>query len=211
MPEHFDAIDRNRDDSITLEEVRRLEAKRIDAALDALIVFGDDQNESYLEDCRPAFAIYYGETIRNDVKQHQTYSHLPEWYIKNRSAFFEPEAPRDYPVHDKLAAHIDAVHEKALRLPHHPRVYFEDQAPIEDGSVDERLMRMNWAIAEGQKAEAYGLFLGLTKNPENRKRLKDAILFAGIIDLQDTIINRGGYQNIGHKALRARALVDIAD
>src|SRR5882757_473985 len=25
------------------------------AALDALIVMGDDQNESYLEDCRPAF------------------------------------------------------------------------------------------------------------------------------------------------------------
>jgi 3-O-methylgallate 3,4-dioxygenase len=76
------------------------------ARLDALIVFGDDQNESYLEDCRPAFAIYFGETIRNDTKQHQTYSHLPEWYIKNRAAFFEPEAPRDYPVHAGLAAHL---------------------------------------------------------------------------------------------------------
>jgi len=75
-------------------------------ALDALIVFGDDQNESYLEDCRPAFAIYFGETIRNDTKQHQTYSHLPEWYIKNRAAFFEPEAARDYPVHAGLAAHL---------------------------------------------------------------------------------------------------------
>src|ERR1051326_3742713 len=32
---------------------------------------------------------------------------------------------------------------------------------------------------------------------------------AGIADLQDTLINRGGYQNIGHKALRARALIDI--
>ena len=41
------------------------------ANLDALIVFGDDQNESYLEDCRPAFAIYFGETIRNDNKQHE--------------------------------------------------------------------------------------------------------------------------------------------
>jgi len=76
------------------------------ARLDALIVFGDDQNESYLEDCRPAFAIYFGETIRNDTKQHQTYSHLPEWYIKNRAAFFEPEAPRDYPVHAGLAAYL---------------------------------------------------------------------------------------------------------
>lgn len=92
-----------------------------------------------------------------------------------------------------------------------PKIYFEDHAPIEDGSVDDRLARMTWAISEGGKAEAYGLFLGLAQDPAQRKRLKDAILFAGIIDLQDTIINRGGYQNIGHKALRARALVDIAD
>jgi Catalytic LigB subunit of aromatic ring-opening dioxygenase len=76
------------------------------AALDALIIFGDDQNESYLEDCRPAFAIYFGATIRNDTKQHQTYSHLPEWYIKNRAAFFEQDAPRDYPVHAELAQHM---------------------------------------------------------------------------------------------------------
>ena len=92
-----------------------------------------------------------------------------------------------------------------------PKIYFEDHAPIADGSVDDRLVRMNWAIAEGDKEEAYGLFLGLAREPEHRERLKDAILFSGIIDLQDTIINRGGYQNIGHKALRARALVDIAD
>ena len=92
-----------------------------------------------------------------------------------------------------------------------PKIYFEDHDPIEGGSVEDRLARMTWEIAEGNKAEAYGLFLGLVKDPGNRQRLKDAILFSGIIDLQDTIINRGGYQNIGHKALRARALVDIAD
>ncbi len=92
-----------------------------------------------------------------------------------------------------------------------PKIYFEDHAAIEGGSADDRLARMQWAIAEGDKAEAYGLFLGLANDPAQRHRLKDAILFAGITDLQDTIINRGGYQNIGHKALRARALVDIAD
>jgi hypothetical protein len=85
---------------------RRLRQVLSNANLDALIVLGDDQNESYLEDCRPAFAIYYGETIRNDNKQHGTYSHLPEWYIKNRAAFFETEAPRDYPVHAALALHL---------------------------------------------------------------------------------------------------------
>jgi hypothetical protein len=36
------------------------------AKLDALIVLGDDQNEAYLEDCRPAFAIYCGDTTRSE-------------------------------------------------------------------------------------------------------------------------------------------------
>ena len=92
-----------------------------------------------------------------------------------------------------------------------PKIYFEDHAPIEGGSVEERLTRMSWSIAEGNREEGYGLFLGLAKDPSCRDKLKEAILFSGIIDLQDTIINRGGYQNIGHKAIRARALVHIAD
>jgi hypothetical protein len=76
------------------------------ADLDALIVMGDDQNESYREDCRPAFAVYFGDTIRNGNTQHETYSHFPDWYIKNRQGFFEPEGPRDYPVHAGLAVHL---------------------------------------------------------------------------------------------------------
>jgi hypothetical protein len=76
------------------------------ARLDALVVMGDDQNESYLEDCRPAFAVYFGDTIRNSATQHPSYSRYPDWYIKNRQGFFEPEAPRDYPVHAPLAVHV---------------------------------------------------------------------------------------------------------
>src|SRR5262245_22337714 len=77
------------------------------ARLDALIVMGDDQNESYKEDCRPAFAIYYGETIRNSNEQHEIYrTRFPEWYVQNRQAFFENDAPRDYPVHSPLAVHL---------------------------------------------------------------------------------------------------------
>lgn len=92
-----------------------------------------------------------------------------------------------------------------------PKIHFEDHPPIRDGSVQERLDRFNLAIAEGSREEAYGLFLGLAELPENRPALKERLLFAGVSDLQDTLINRGGYQNIGHKALRARALIDIAD
>src|SRR5262249_27655872 len=77
------------------------------ARLDALIVFGDDQNESYKEDCRPAFAVYYGESIRNSNEQHETYrARFPEWYVQNRQGFFEDAAPRDYPVHAALATHL---------------------------------------------------------------------------------------------------------
>jgi Catalytic LigB subunit of aromatic ring-opening dioxygenase len=114
---------------IARQNVARAAARRLRdavsaAALDALIVFGDDQNESYLEDCRPIFAIYCGDTIRNGNAQHSTYSGLPDWYIRNRAAFFEPVAPRDYPVDSALALHLietlseaefDLAASKALR------------------------------------------------------------------------------------------------
>lgn len=86
--------------------VRRLREAVNRADLDAIVVFGDDQNESYRDDCRPTFAIYCGDTIRNGNAQHSTYNDLPEWYIRNRSAFFEPVEPRDYPVHGALARHL---------------------------------------------------------------------------------------------------------
>lgn len=92
--------------NIARAAARRLRDAVSAAALDALVVFGDDQNESYREDCRPTFAIYYGDTIRNGNAQHNTYSDLPDWYIRNRAAFFEPVAPRDYPIDAALALHL---------------------------------------------------------------------------------------------------------
>jgi len=118
-PEHLVARQ-----NIARAAVHRLRDAVRAATLDALVVFGDDQNESYLEDCRPMFAIYHGDTIRNSNVQHSTYSHLPDWYIKNRAGFFEPDGPRDYPVHAALAVHLietlseaefDLVSSKSLR------------------------------------------------------------------------------------------------
>ena len=100
-PEHLVARQ-----NVARAAVKKLRDTVANAKLDALIVLGDDQNESYKDDCHPAFAIYFGDTILNDNKQHNTYSHLPEWYIKNRAAFFEPEKPRLYPVHSRLALHL---------------------------------------------------------------------------------------------------------
>jgi Catalytic LigB subunit of aromatic ring-opening dioxygenase len=77
------------------------------AGLDALIVMSDDQDEAYLEDARPTFAIYYGDTILNSNEQHEQYHRrFPEWYVKNRQAFFEDNKPRAYPVDSKLALHL---------------------------------------------------------------------------------------------------------
>src|SRR3954466_15284291 len=85
----------------------RLRTTLAATSLDALIVMGDDQDESYKEDCRPAFAIYYGDTIRNSNEQHENYrARFPEWYVQNRQGFFEDEGPRDYPVHSDLAVHL---------------------------------------------------------------------------------------------------------
>jgi hypothetical protein len=93
--------------TIARTATQHLKDTLVSARLDALVVMGDDQNESYKEDCRPAFAIYYGDTIRNSNEQHESYrARFPEWYVENRQAFFEPEAPRDYPVHSGLAVHL---------------------------------------------------------------------------------------------------------
>jgi aromatic ring-opening dioxygenase catalytic subunit (LigB family) len=85
----------------------RLSKTLANAKLDALIVMSDDQDEAYLEDARPTFAIYYGETILNSNEQHEQYhQRFPEWYVKNRQGFFEDAKPRAYPVDAKLAVHL---------------------------------------------------------------------------------------------------------
>jgi 3-O-methylgallate 3,4-dioxygenase len=87
--------------------IKMLQKRLAAANLDKLVIMGDDQNESYKEDCRPAFAIYYGDTIRNSNEQHEEYRRrYPQWYVENRQAFFEEGGPRDYPVNAGLAVHV---------------------------------------------------------------------------------------------------------
>src|SRR3954451_15217934 len=52
-PEHL--VERQ---NVARAGIRQLQQAVAKAKLDALIVMGDDQDESYKEDCRPAFAIY---------------------------------------------------------------------------------------------------------------------------------------------------------
>lgn len=90
-----------------------------------------------------------------------------------------------------------------------PEPFFFEPEVIRSGSVADRLDRFEWAVAEGDKQESYGLFLGLVEDLDDPTPLEERLLLAGIVDLQDTLVNRRNYQNIGHKALRARSLVDL--
>jgi hypothetical protein len=66
------------------------------------------------------------------------------------------------------------------------------------------------ATMSGDVRRSYGLFLDLADDPEVRPRLRDHLIFLGLIDVQDTVIGRKA-RNTGHKALRARAVADLAD
>jgi hypothetical protein len=92
-----------------------------------------------------------------------------------------------------------------------PVVWNRDEPPItQDGPVEEQLHAHMIATMSGDVRRSYGLFLGLASDERIRPLLRDHMLFLGLIDLQDTIIGRKA-RNTGHKALRARAVVDLAD
>ena len=78
-----------------------LRARIAAARLDVLIIVGDDQTELFRTSNNPAFAIYYGKTIRNTAREPA----LPQdpWVKSARMWRHEPEVDRDYPVKSDLA------------------------------------------------------------------------------------------------------------
>ena len=90
-------------------------------------------------------------------------------------------------------------------------VWNQDQDPITpEGTAEEKLHAHLIATMSGDVRQSYGLFLGLAADPEMRPLVRDQLQFLGLIDLQDTIAGRKA-RNTGHKALRARAVVELAD
>ena len=88
-----------------LSEIERLAAVVRNARLDTLVVVGDDQKELYHDDNMPAILVYRGESIRNvPLKSHPG----PDWARSASAKYFEPDAPRDYPVDAQLAEHLIA-------------------------------------------------------------------------------------------------------
>src|SRR3954451_5167728 len=92
-----------------------------------------------------------------------------------------------------------------------PVVWLEEAEPIrEEGTLDERLHAYMIATMTGDSRRAHGLFLGLAEDEANRPALRETIEFLGLIDLQETVIGRKA-RNTGHKAIRARAVTDLAN
>ncbi len=92
-----------------------------------------------------------------------------------------------------------------------PAVWNQEQDPITpEGNVEEKLHQHMVATVSGDARRSYGLFLGLAADEQIRPLLRDQLLFLGLIDLQDTVAGRKA-RNTGHKALRARAIADLAD
>ena len=72
-----------------------------DAQLDVLLIVGDDQTELFRTSNNPAFAIYYGGTIRNTAREPAASG--DNWVKSARMWRHEPEQDRDYPVQSDLA------------------------------------------------------------------------------------------------------------
>src|SRR5690348_12482608 len=92
-----------------------------------------------------------------------------------------------------------------------PVVWNREEEPIhQEGPLDERLHAHMIATMSGDVRRSYGLFLGLAQDASARPRLREHLLFLGLIDVQDTVAGRKA-RNTGHKALRARAVGDLAE
>lgn len=94
-----------------LAAVDRLRDGLAEAALDAVIVVGDDQKEVYHEDNMPCILVYRGATIPN-VPNRTTRPPAPgavprpPWAQRASAGYFEEKETRHYPVDAVLATHL---------------------------------------------------------------------------------------------------------
>ena len=91
----------------------RLHEGLIGAALDAVVVIGDDHKEIYHDDNMPSILVYRGETIANVPNRTRTPGpdgpRRPDWMKRASARYYEVSETRHYPVHAKLANHLIAA------------------------------------------------------------------------------------------------------
>jgi 3-O-methylgallate 3,4-dioxygenase len=91
----------------------RLHEGLIGAALDAVVVIGDDHKEIYQDDNMPSILVYRGETIANVPNRTRTPgpdgARPPDWMRRASARYYEESETRYYPVQAKLANHLIAA------------------------------------------------------------------------------------------------------
>ena len=85
----------------------RLQQVIAEAALDAVVIIGDDQDEHLLSDNLPPFLVYWGEHITNDAVDPA--SGAPPIVQRFQPGYKEPDRPVEYPVAVDLARHLIAT------------------------------------------------------------------------------------------------------
>ena len=91
--------------------VSRLRDGLAGAALDAVIVVGDDHKEIYHDDNMPSVLVYRGETIPNMPNRTARNpgpdgSRRPNWMQRASARYYEERETRHYPAHARLANHL---------------------------------------------------------------------------------------------------------
>jgi 3-O-methylgallate 3,4-dioxygenase len=87
----------------TMDAMERLDRDIAAAKIDVLVIIGDDQKEVFQDNCRPAIAIYYGDTIRNAAAPQEP---AASWYLQDQRKRMEEKEDRFYPCHPALATAI---------------------------------------------------------------------------------------------------------
>ncbi len=97
-----------------------------------------------------------------------------------------------------------------------PELYFPDIfEPIRAGTLDERLRAMFKLTVDGERVRAWQYFLGLVQDaiadPSLQPIIRHHVLYAALIDKEESCIGQAMTSQQGHKALRTRSMFDLAD
>lgn len=97
-----------------------------------------------------------------------------------------------------------------------PELYFPDvHDPIKDGSFEERLRATFKLTVDGDRVRAWQYFLGLVDDaiadPSLQPIVRHQVLYAALIDKEDSCIGQAMTSQQGHKALRTRSMFDLAN
>src|SRR5262245_25734906 len=89
----------------TMEAMNRLQSAIATPNVDVLMIVGDDQREIFGDECRPAVALYYGDSIRNAPAPAEP---TTNWYLQDQRKHMEDKHERFYPCHAGLGTYMAA-------------------------------------------------------------------------------------------------------